>query len=130
MKISPTFYNDAGELMAPLSVDVKLRSVTPGGTPTLEAGFYHRFKFEGHTEKERDTKSRRFFTEMSSVPGYMTLVQRPYTVRMDSFVRYGLDVMYVVESAEQATEATRRASAIHAQRQMRVQPNAGNAFPR
>lgn len=130
MKISPTFYNDAGELMAPLSVDVKLAPVTPGGTPTLEAGFYHRFKFEGLTERERDAKTRRFFAEMSSVPGYMTLVQRPYTVRMDSYVRYGLDVMYVVESAEQATEAGRRAGVIRAQQQTRLQPNAGNVFPR
>jgi hypothetical protein len=97
MKISATFYNDAGELMAPRPLDMTLASVTPGGIPSIEAGFYHRFKFEGRTQKELDAKSRRFFENMRAVPGYSTLVLRPYTVEMGSYVRHGLDVVYAVE---------------------------------
>ena len=102
MKISATFYNDAGELMAPRPLDVKLGEVTPGGHPTTEAGFYHRFKFEGRTEQERQAKADRFFASMLTVPGYSTLVPRSYTVTMDGYVRHGLDVLYVVETASGA----------------------------
>lgn len=111
MKISATFYNTAGELMAPRAIDVKLSSVTPGGIPSIEAGFYHRFKFEGRTQKELDAKTRRFFDEMRHVQGFSTLVLRPYTVTMDSYVRQGLDVTYVVESPRPATSATEPAPA-------------------
>lgn len=97
MKISEVFYNDAGELMAPRPMDVKLGSVTPGGIPSTEAGFYHRFKFEGKTQAELQAKAERFSAEMRSVPGYSKLVARPYTVKMDSYVRHGLDVLYAVE---------------------------------
>jgi len=105
MKISATFYNDAGELMAPRLIDVTLGSVTPGGRPSIEAGFYHRFKFEGRTEAELEAKADRFAGEMASVPGYSTLVLRPYIVRMDSYVRYGIDVLYAVEDADSAAAA-------------------------
>jgi hypothetical protein len=112
MKISQTFYNDAGELMAPRPLDVKLGAVTPGGKPSLDAGFYHRFKFEGRTEAELESKRQRFFAEMQSLPGYMSLVVRPYTVCMDSFVRYGVDVLYAIEAAtdEPAPSAERARS--------------------
>ncbi|ROR76044.1 hypothetical protein SAMN06295974_3809 [Plantibacter flavus] len=111
MKISTTFYNDEGELMAPRELDVKLSSVTPGGFPSLEEGFYHRFKFEGRTEAELETKSRRFFAEMNDVSGYLSLVIRPYSVEMGNYVRHGIDVIYVVESAKQAEQAAAQASA-------------------
>lgn len=110
MKISSTFYNAAGELMAPRQLDVTLSSVTPGGIPSIEEGFYHRFKFEGRTKAELEQKSRRFFDEMGAVQGFQALIVRPYTVEMDSFVRHGLDVVYVVESAEQAAQAAAHAA--------------------
>lgn len=102
MKISETFYNEQGELMAPREVDVAYGAVTPGGFPTVEAGFYHRFKFEGRTPAERQEKLERFSAEMAGVPGYMTLTARDYEVRMDSFVRFGYDVLYVVEAPQVA----------------------------
>ncbi|MFF2053799.1 hypothetical protein ACFVU2_19500 [Leifsonia sp. NPDC058194] len=102
MKISPTHYNDAGELMAPRPFDVERAMVTPGGRPSMDPGFYHQFKFEGLTQAELEDKARRFFAEMAEVPGYMRLTLREYTVRMDSYVRYGLDVLYVIESPEGA----------------------------
>jgi hypothetical protein len=111
MKVSETFYNEDGELMAPRSVDVVRKSAAPGGLPTLEAGFYHRFKFEGRTKDEYDDKCNRFFAQMRNVQGYMTLVARPYTVEMGSYVRFGLDVLYAVESAEQAAAAAQAATA-------------------
>ncbi|MCI4659687.1 hypothetical protein [Cryobacterium zhongshanensis] len=100
MKISATFYNEDGELMAPRPLDVTLGSVTPGGIPSIEEGFYHRFKFEGRTEAEYLDKYRRFFANMAQVQGFSTLVLRPYTVEMGSFVRYGLDVLYAVEAVQ------------------------------
>lgn len=127
MKISSTFYNDAGELMAPHSIDVKLAPMSLGGHPTLDEGFYHLFKFEGRTQREREEKYRRFFTSMNAIPGYMTLSQRAYTVQMDSFVRYGVEVMYVIESSAQAADALRRAQAIaHARAVQANQPKAVN----
>ena len=105
MKISATFYNDADELMAPRPLDVKLGSVTPGGIPSIEEGFYHRFKFEGRTEAEYLDKYRQFFANMRQVQGYSTLVRSPYTVQMGSYVRYGLDVLYVVEAEGGAASA-------------------------
>lgn len=103
MKVSPCFYNEAGELMAPRELDVKLASATPGGTPSKEEGFYHTFKFEGRTPAELEAKRRRFIEEMASVPRCMVLSTKEYTVQMDSFVRYGLDVLYAVEKAEGAS---------------------------
>lgn len=111
MKISATFYNDAGELMAPRPLDVTLSSVAPGGIPSTDAGFYWRFKFEGRTQEELDEKRRRFFDTMRRVPGYSTLVLRPYTVNMGSFFRTGLDIVYVIETAVDIAKTADRARA-------------------
>jgi hypothetical protein len=111
MKISATFYNDAGELMAPRPLDVTLSSVAPGGIPSTDAGFYWRFKFEGRTQEELDEKRRRFFDSMRRVPGYSTLVLRPYTVNMGSFFRTGLDIVYVIETAVDIAKTADRARA-------------------
>ena len=109
MKIGPTYYNDAGELMAPRPVDITLAIITVGGHPTTEAGFYHRFKFEGRTEDEFQDKLDRFVHLMSAVPGFMALVERRYPVQMGSFVRHGIDVIYVVECPTQRATAQRLA---------------------
>lgn len=100
MKVSPCIYNADGELMAPRELDVKLASATPGGTPSKEEGFYHTFKFEARTKAELASKRRRFIEEMAPVPRCAVLSEREYTVRMDSFVRHGLDLLYVIETAE------------------------------
>lgn len=103
MKISPCIYNDAGELMAPRELDVKLTTTVPGGRPSLEAGFYHAFAFVGKTERERDQKRQRFIEEMAAIPRSMILSADEYTVKMDSFVRHGLKLIYVIETAEGAS---------------------------
>jgi hypothetical protein len=111
MKISRTHYNDAGELMAPRTFDVSRLTVTPGGRPTTEAGFYHRFKFEGRTKAELADKTKRFFAEMIALPGYMTLTSREYEVRLDSYLRFGLDVLYAVEAPTDTATPTAQSSA-------------------
>ncbi|MET0887164.1 MAG: hypothetical protein ABWX92_12005 [Mycetocola sp.] len=120
MKISATFYNDAGELMAPRPLDVTLSSVAPGGIPSTEAGFYWRFKFEGRTQAELDEKRRRFFDSMGRIPGYSTLVLRPYTVSMGGFFRTGLDIIYVIEAAQDIAMAADRARTARAPRSTAV----------
>lgn len=109
MKIGRTYYNDAGELMAPRDVDITLSNVIPGGHPTTEAGFYHRFKFEGRTKDDFQEKRERFVRLMRGVPGFLALIERPYTVQMGSFVRHGIDVVYVVECPTQRATAQRLA---------------------
>jgi len=104
MKISPTFYNEAGELMAPREVDVNSVAVFPGGKPTKEEGFYHRFMFHGATPAERAAKRERFFAEMGSVPRLMVLSIREYTAEIGTFKRYGVDVIYAIESPEGASK--------------------------
>lgn len=113
MKVSATHY-ERGELMAPRPLDVKLASPTPGGVPTTDAGFYHRFKFEGRTKVEFDQKIERFVAEMTAVPGFTILTAREYDVKLDHYVRHGVDVLYVIEAAAAAprrvsTSLTRRA---------------------
>lgn len=71
MKISPTFYNAAGELMAPREVDVNSMAIFPGGKPTKAEGFSHRFMFHGATLAERAAKGARFFAEMGRIPRLM-----------------------------------------------------------
>ena len=110
MKISETRYNDAGELLAPDPLDVKIHSVGPGGRPTFDPGFYHQFNFVGATVAEYQKKRARFFAETSSVPGYMTLTPREYEVAMGNFVRYGLDILYVVEEVTELEAAAHRAA--------------------
>lgn len=102
MKVSHTYYNKDGELMAPTELDVKLAGTTPGGPPSKDAGFYHRHKIEGRTVAEYKEKRRRFFEEMSSVPRCMILSVREYDVRMDAYVRFGVEVLYAIETAEGA----------------------------
>lgn len=111
MIVSPTIYNADGELMAPTELDVKRHRPLPGGMPTLDAGYYHAFKFEGRTKSEFDAKVMRFVASMREVPGYMLLSAREYTVEMGAFKRLGLEVLYAVESAERPTRPARRSSA-------------------
>lgn len=104
MKISPTFYNEAGELLAPRELDVKSVPVTPGGTPTTDAGYYHRFMFDGATPAELAAKRERFFAEIGSVAGSMILSVTEYTSEIGRHVRHGVDVVYAVESAQGAAQ--------------------------
>lgn len=103
MRISPTFYSAAGELMAPDPLDVKMRSAVPGGRPETEPGFYYDFKFVAETPRQLETKREEFFAYMKTVPGFISLATRDYAVRMDSFVRVGLEVVYAVESPAAAS---------------------------
>lgn len=102
MQVSPTFYNAAGELMAPDPLDVKMGTATPGGHPETEPGFYYDFKFDATSPAELAAKRARFFDVMNAVPGFMALAVRDYTVTLDTFVRHGLEVLYAVESPEGA----------------------------
>ena len=98
MIINKTIYNNDGALLAPRPEDLKAIHPFPGGKPTTEAGFYHRFKFESKDERHQMTKTKRFFELMGHVPGFSTLSLRPYEVRYGNFFRTGLEVIYVVES--------------------------------
>ncbi len=97
MKVSTTFYNADGDLMAPLPLDVKMASPTPGGIPTFDAGFYHAFSLSARTPAELQTLRARFIRRLAAVPRSQVLVAKPIEVRMDRFVRYGLELIYVVE---------------------------------
>ena len=98
MKINHTVYNEAGELLAPLPADIETKIPTLGGTPTTDAGFYHRFKFDAVDADQLMTKKRRFFDRMGNVPGFGTLDVRDYDVRYGNFYRVGVDIIYVVEA--------------------------------
>jgi hypothetical protein len=102
MKVSPTFYSPVGELMAPDALDVKMNTAVPGGNPDLEPGFYYDFKFETVTAAERAQKRARLFEIMNAIPGFMALAVREYQVTMDTFVRYGFEMLYAIESADGA----------------------------
>lgn len=45
----------------------------------------------------------------TDVPGFLALIERPYAVQMGSFVRHGIDVVYVVECPTQHATAHRLA---------------------
>ena len=94
MKLHGTAYNNDGELLAPRPGVLNV-SISPGGKPTMEPGFYHRFKFEGHRKEELAHKTRMFFDLMASAPGYSTLSLRNYVIRGGA--RHGLDIIYVIE---------------------------------
>lgn len=98
MKINPTVYNNAGELLAPLPADIDTKHPNLGGIPTKEAGFYHRFKFDALDADEMLAKKARFFDQMRAIPGYSTLDVRDYEVRFGKFYRVGVDIIYVVEA--------------------------------
>ena len=99
MMINHTTYNKAGELMAPLPEDLATKYAPEGGRPTVDPGYYHRFKMSSPNAQELLAKKRRFFEMMAKVPGYTTLRLRPYEVRMGNFYRTGLDIVYVVQAA-------------------------------
>lgn len=97
MKINHTTYNAAGELMAPDQGDLMVKHPPLGGTPTTDAGFYHRFKFDAVSAGELLAKKGRFFEMMRAVPGFSTLKLRDYEVRVGHYSRVGVDIVYVVE---------------------------------
>lgn len=100
MRLNRTTYNAAGELMAPPPGDLTAHFPYPGGMPSTDTGYYHRFVFNAVTEAERLQKSRRFFALMDDVPGFSTLRLKPYEVRVGNFLRFGLDIVYVVEDPD------------------------------
>lgn len=99
MRINYTKYNDKGELLAPSPSDLRRTRNDVGGQPTMDAGSYHRFKFEARTAAELTNKSRRFFELMGEVPGYSTLSLRPYEVRFGGYCCMGLEIVYVIETS-------------------------------
>lgn len=98
MIINQTAYNNDGELLAPRPADLRTAGLYPGGTPSTDAGHYHRFKFEATDEAGLLAKKKRFFGLMAEVAGFSTLSLRPYEVRYGNYYRTGLDIIYVVES--------------------------------
>lgn len=96
MLIHETAY-DNGELLAPRKKDLDAKMIYPGGTPTTDAGYYHRFKFEATTREHLAHKERNFFNLMNSIPGFSTLSLRPYEVKINTY-RTGLDIVYVIET--------------------------------
>lgn len=98
MKIDHTVYNAAGELLAPLPADIETKIPALGGTPTTDAGFYHRFKFDALDTQQLMAKKARFFDQMRQVTGFTTLDVRDFEVRCGNFYRVGVDIIYVVEA--------------------------------
>ncbi|MCY1718559.1 hypothetical protein OVA26_16605 [Microbacterium sp. SL62] len=109
MKISPTFYNEDGELLAPRSIDVKRTRALPGGPITIDEGFYHLIKLEGRTARELADARQRFIDTLSTARTGRVVEVREYQVTMDSYVRKGLEIAYVVEPP--LAERTRRTAA-------------------
>lgn len=97
MKISSTSYNADGQLLMPTTLDVKLTRALPNTDISIDAGFYHLAKIEGRTPRELDATRERFVDVLRTAPLCTVLETREYKVQMDSFVRYGLQLLYVVE---------------------------------
>lgn len=94
MIIGPNRYD--GELLAPRKDELD-KYVGMGGQPTTDAGHCHRFKFCSRTRAEQDAKEARFFSMMGNVSGFSTLDLRRFEFH-DPMTRYGLDVVYTVET--------------------------------
>lgn len=96
-KVSPCFYNEAGELLAPYSLDLKQAEPRIGGIPEKEPGFYYTFAFSAPTRRELAAKRRRFIDEMAPIPRMTVLSEQEYTTQLDSFVRHGIKLVYAIE---------------------------------
>lgn len=97
-RLKLTNYTPEGELLAPTDAILKAGRTGIGGTPTTDAGYYHRFMFAAATEAERFDKARRFFALMETVPLYSTLSLRAYEVPLGGRYRFGYDIVYAVEN--------------------------------
>lgn len=97
-RLKLTNYTPEGELLAPTDEILNAGLTAIGGTPTTDPGYYHRFMFAAATEAERLAKAERFFAIMENVPGYSTLILEPYEVPLAPRLRYGYDIVYVVEN--------------------------------
>lgn len=75
MIIGPNRYDD-GELLAPCAEEI-MKTTYPGGKPTTDAGYCHRFKYESRTQKELDAKNARFFRLMGDVPRFLDAEAAP-----------------------------------------------------
>ena len=97
-RLKLTNYTPEGELLAPTDAILNAAHVGIGGNPTTDPGYYHRFIFAAPTEAERLAKARRFFEFMGTVPGFSTLILETYEVPLAPRIRYGYDIVYVVEN--------------------------------
>lgn len=97
-RLKLTNYTPEGELLAPTDEILNTGHIGIGGTPTTDPGYYHRFRFAAPTEAERLAKAERFFAIMGDVPGFSTLILKPYEVPLAPRLRYGYDIVYVVEN--------------------------------
>lgn len=97
-RLKLTNYTPDGTLLAPTQSILQTADPGIGGKPTTDPGYYHRFRFAAPTKGELMEKARRFFAYMETVPGYSTLTLKPYEVSMVPRLRYGYDIVYVVEN--------------------------------
>lgn len=122
MKIAPVFYNEAGELMAPLAHDVRMTSSFPGAEATVDAGFYHRVKLEAPSAAELKRKLSGFRRGVASLKGFKAIETREYTVQLGGYSAVGVEVLYAVEEASKLASAraarppARRASVVLSRR--------------
>lgn len=96
MKIARTSYADNGELHAPRSVDVKMAGHGLGDI-TLDSGYYHLADIAGRSPRELAALRQQFIDTLATAPSGRVLSVREYEVKMDSFVSYGMKIIYVVE---------------------------------
>lgn len=95
MIIGPNRYAE-NELLAPREDELKKH---PGfeRTPTMDAGYCHRFMFGAFTPALQDAKVRKFFNMMAETPGYSTLSLREFKLDITER-RFCLDVVYTIET--------------------------------
>lgn len=97
MIIGQNQYDRRGELLLPSESVLKLNRVTPGGRPTIDVGYQHRFKISGSNQREVKIQLDRFLSAMQRVNGYHPLVAREYVVNHRGYHRVGVDIVYGIE---------------------------------
>lgn len=109
MKMGRVQY-DHGVVVPPSASMLKLKRTTPGGRPSIEAGFYHRFKISGTSKKDVHAKLTTFMNFMARVEGYDLIQAQDYQVSLAGLPMLGVDLIYVVEepAGGRAPETTRQ----------------------
>jgi len=98
MRTEPLMYDDEGRLLTPMHNLGSRTSVFPGADPSLDMGFYHRHKVHENPDPRLAARNyHRFIAAMrDSVPGFVELDRRPYTV--SGFGRHGVEILYAIEN--------------------------------
>lgn len=108
MIIGRVKYDEAGRLLAPMPIDLKMNLPQWNSPVTLEAGLYHRIRISAKTEAEMQQRIRATHELFQSTPRLSVLSIDRKTVRVGSRVDLVLDTVYVVEAPAGAPAVTAR----------------------